>query len=320
MPGVEGGFLPWALRGEGGRLRSGWRILLFVAVALPIQVLGASLFTGVGPGPGSIVAQTSVTLVAAVIAGGLLLRLIDRRSAEALGFHMRRSAGPEAFWGFAVGVGILLAVAGPLTLLGMLQLGSDAGSLSDWMATLAMGLAMLAVPAAAEEALFRGYPFQALTEGIGPTAAVVLFSGLFAAGHANNPNVGWIALANIFLAGLLLSLAYLRTLSLWSATGLHLGWNWAMAVALDLPVSGLELVDTPLYDVVEAGPDWITGGAFGPEAGMAGTVAFLLGMVLVWKLPAFQPSEEVRRLEPLVDRGPRRGGAVAVDSEGGVQG
>jgi biotin transport system substrate-specific component len=33
--------------------------------------------------------------------------------------------------------------------------------------------------------------------------------------------------------------AYLRTLSLWFATALHIGWNWATASLFDLPVSGI---------------------------------------------------------------------------------
>jgi uncharacterized protein len=38
-----------------------------------------------------------------------------------------------------------------------------------------------------------------------------------------------LGLANIFLAGVMLAVAYLRTRSLWFATGVHLGWNWTMA-------------------------------------------------------------------------------------------
>lgn len=297
---MPGGGAGGVLRDAEGRLRSGWRILLFLVIAFAIQVLGSSLLLllPLGSGPATMVATTAVTLVAAVAAGIQLLRTVDRRPAGALGFHLSRSAAPELLWGLLLGAAILVAVVVPQLVFGTLELRSDPGDVASWAGTMLLGLGLLAIPAAAEEAVFRGYPFQALTEGVGPIAATVIFSGLFAAGHANNPNVGWIAVANIFLAGVLLSFVYLRTRSLWSATGVHLGWNWAMAVGFDLPVSGLELVDTPLYDVAESGPDWVTGGAFGPEAGIAGTLAFGLGMLLVWRLPAFRESEAVRRLEP----------------------
>lgn len=307
------------LRDDEGRLRSGWRLLLFLLLALALQVLGSSLLALV-PLPEerlATVVRTGVTLAAAIGAGLLLLRTLDQRPPGALGFHLTRSAGPEMLWGLGVGAAILVAVLLPMAATGLVAFSGDTGTLGGWAATLTLGLAFLAIPAAAEEAVFRGYPFQVVTEGLGPAGATLLFSGLFAVGHANNPNVGWIALVNIGLAGVLLSVVYLRSRSLWAATGVHLGWNWAMAVAFDMPVSGLELVDTPLYDVAAVGPSWITGGAFGPEAGLAGTVAFVLGMVLVLKLPAFREAEGVRRTRPLVDRRLRSRDELALEGKAG---
>jgi uncharacterized protein len=102
--------------------------------------------------------------------------------------------------------------------------------------------------------------------------------------------------------------AYLRTLSLWFATAVHLGWNWAMATLFDLPVSGIRAFDTPLYEPVVGGPVWWSGGAFGPEGGLVGTLGF--GCALV----------AVLRLRP-VRRDPRiaAAGALVLDRErGGV--
>src|SRR5690606_12477457 len=115
-------------------------------------------------------------------------------------------------------------------------------------------------------------------------------------------NANAFAVANIFLAGVLLSVAYLRTRSLWFATAVHLGWNWTMASLLDLPVSGLEMLNTPLYEPAVSGPDWITGGAFGPEGGLIGLVGFGLALAAVGWLPQFREAPEMRALGPLVDR------------------
>jgi hypothetical protein len=128
-----------------------------------------------------------------------------------------------------------------------------------------------------------------------------VFAVLFALLHAGNPNVRPLGLANICLAGVLLSVAYLRTRSLWFATGVHLGWNWTMASLLDLPVSGLEL-DAPLYTGVETGPDWWTGGTFGPEAGLAATAAIMAGTAWLLRTRRLAPSPEVQALGPLMDR------------------
>jgi uncharacterized protein len=81
----------------------------------------------------------------------------------------------------------------------------------------------------------------------------------------------------------------------------HLGWNWAMQSLLGFPVSGLNEFDTPLYDVRELGPDGITGGPFGPEAGLAATLAILAGTVWMWRTRRLGESPAMRALRPLVD-------------------
>ena len=104
-----------------------------------------------------------------------------------------------------------------------------------------------------------------------------------------------------FLAGVLLSAAYLLTRSLWLPTMLHLGWNWGMASVLDLPVSGFEIIDTPFYDPVVRGPEWLAGGGFGPEGGLAGSLGFLAAVAALFLLRNVRVAEEMRALRPLPD-------------------
>ena len=178
--------------------------------------------------------------------------------------------------GLALPCAALVLVTLVLTWFGHVRYFTDDGSLWDWVIGCGQLLLVLAVPAAAEEALFRGYPFQKLVSALGPIAATLLASGGFALAHRHNPNVNTFALLNIFLAGVMLSVAYLRTRSLWFPIALHIGWNWIMAGPLDLPVSGLELFDAPLYEPRTRGAEWVSGGSFGPEGGVAGLVALLL--------------------------------------------
>jgi uncharacterized protein len=225
-------------------------------------------------------------LVAAVAAGWLMLRAVDRRGLGDLGFAWRRGSAAELLGGLAIGGGSLAAVVLMLALAGLVRYRPEPGGAGEYLASLAVDLLVLAPPATAEEALFRGYPFQALLGGVGAVGAVAVSSLAFAVAHGANPNVGAFALVNIFLAGVLLAVAYLRTRSLWLPTGVHVGWNWTMASLLDLPVSGLDAFDTPLYTPVIGGPEWVTGGAFGPEGGIAGTIGFGLALAGVLLLPA----------------------------------
>jgi hypothetical protein len=136
----------------------------------------------------------------------------------------------------------------------------------------------------------------------GALPAVLVTSALFALVHARNPSVGAFALINIFLAGVLLAYAYLRTLSLWFATALHMGWNWAMATLFDLPVSGLQVFDTPLYDPRVTGAAWWSGASFGPEGGLVGTIGFVVALLAVLRWRAVRPDPAIVAARPLVLR------------------
>lgn len=263
-----------------------------------VVALGAIAgFAGLQP---TFALQEGVELAAAVLGGWFLLAMVDGRPVGALGFAADPAAPRDAGLGAACGAGAIVLAAGVLAVAGSTRWVAEAGTVPEYVATLGRALAFFAVAAAAEEALFRGYALQALVQGIGAWPAVLLTSALFALGHARNPAVGPLALVNIFLAGVMLGWAYLRTRSLWFATALHLGWNWTMSAVLDFPVSGLTH-DTPLYDELSIGPRWLTGGAFGPEAGLAATLAIVLLTVILLRARWLRESPRMRALRPLVD-------------------
>lgn len=286
------------LHGPHG-LRAGWRIALWLlaTVGLALALLPLALLA---PDAAEETAGMAALALAATVAGWGMLRWVDRRPVEALGFGGGWPAARESATGFAVGAGLLAATAGVLAAAGSVRWVADAGTAPEYAADLAASLGFFLVAAWLEEALMRGYLFQALVQGIGPWPAVVATSALFALGHAGNPEVGPFALANIFLAGVLLAVAYLRTRSLWFATLLHAGWNWTMSALLDLPVSGI-VRDTPLYEGVETGADWWTGGAFGPEAGAAATLALLAGTAWTLRTRRLGESPRMRAARPLID-------------------
>jgi membrane protease YdiL (CAAX protease family) len=276
------------------------RLIVFVLLFL---AFGAALNVAIAPVADTTSLGTGATImaIAATVAGAIAIRMLDRRSPGALGIAITRSTPRELGVGLAIGVAAIGLAAAVLVATGALRYGPQPGDGVGWLGAAAATFALLAVPAFAEEVTFRGYPFQVLVQRLGAVPATLASSMLFAAAHAGNPNVGGIALVNIFLAGLLLSAAYLRTRSLWFATAVHLGWNWGMASPFDLPVSGLELTDTPLYEPVTTGAAWATGGAFGPEGGVIGTVAFAAALLAVLRWPGLRPDARLTALRPLPD-------------------
>ena len=282
-----------------GSVRPGWRAALWVAGVIVLFSMLWMLVMAGGVRP-TFTAQAGVELAAGLGAGWALLALVDRKPLGALGYALDRAAPRDAAIGFGLGGGAIALAAGVLAVAGSARWVADAGTAPEYVAALGQALLFFVLPAAAEETLFRGYGFQALVQGIGAWPAVLLSSAGFALAHAWNPNVTPFALVNIGVAGVMLAWAYLRTRSLWFVTALHMGWNWTMAALLDLPVSGM-VSSTPLYTAIPGRPEWLSGGSFGPEGGVAVTVILVVLTLVLLRAPWVRESGAMRALRPLVD-------------------
>jgi uncharacterized protein len=118
---------------------------------------------------------------------------------------------------------------------------------------------------------------------IGSRWAVVFTSVAFGLLHLGNPGIGMLPVITVIIAGLYLAVVLLVTKSLYAAWMSHFAWNWVMAVPLHIEVSGLP-VPRPDYRTIEAGPDWVTGGPWGPEGGVGAVAGMFGGLAyLYWR-------------------------------------
>lgn len=135
------------------------------------------------------------------------------------------------------------------------------------------------IPAAVhEELLFRGYAFQKIHRW-NRAFAIVFVAFVFAALHSRNANATLLGLANIFLGGILLALAYERFRRLWFPIGIHLAWNLMAGPITGHEVSGYVSRHSVLVTRGD-GPWWITGGDFGVEGSLWMTGVEVV--VIVW--------------------------------------
>ncbi|HEY6404418.1 MAG TPA: CPBP family intramembrane glutamic endopeptidase, partial [Blastocatellia bacterium] len=109
--------------------------------------------------------------------------------------------------------------------------------------------------------------------------------------------------ANTTLAGIWLSVAYLKTRNLWFPTELHFMWNWTMGVFFGIPISGL-LTERPLFIVSNDGPVWLTGGNYGSEGGVAATLVLIIATIVIWRARWLRVAPEMNAA--LSERNPNR--------------
>ena len=271
-------------RDSTGTVRPPWRLLLFAAVTVAslaiingaVVPLASWVFAATRT---RVVLYPWILLASIVVAHIVTFRLLEPRRWAAV--RLDASAARPRPIAMAV---LLGAMAVGIPSLGLLSIGwlraEPAPAGSSLMA--AASIALFLAPAALwEELLFRGYAFTLLSEWWGRTAALGATSVAFGLVHFYNAgssvaSVLVVALAGVFLGGVLLV-----TGSLWAAFAAHLAWNWVLAGVLHSAVSGIPFT-TPDYRVVDAGPDWATGGVWGPEGGLPAALGLVLASISLY--------------------------------------
>jgi uncharacterized protein len=229
----------------------------------------------------------------ATLAGtGFFTWLIGLRRLGLTPEELRYERGRAARTGFGLGLLAGAGTAGVALLISVVAGGagwvSDAGTLADYLRQSTKTIAVLAPAALSEEILFRGVPLVLLASALGRGGALVAIAMVFAFAHGSNPNVSPIGLGNIALAGIFLGLAFYAPGGIWTAFGAHLGWNSLLA-CLDTPVSGVPF-NIPLLDYHAGSSQWLTGGKFGPEGGLAATIALTLAIVFTARWTRKEPT------------------------------
>jgi hypothetical protein len=254
-------------------IRALWRLVLFLVVLLFAIIVTLYLERTITSLLSSRGYRSLVTDLAGpagtLLATWVMLKVVDRRSWNYVGLG-REAARPRTIAFGALAGFLPIAIPSALLIaIGQLDI-VDAPDGSWWGAT-SLTLLNLLPAAFGEELFIRGYLFSILRDAIGWRWTLIWTSVVFGLLHMNNPGADAQSVGIVMLAGFFLGSLYLATKSLYAATAAHFVWNWFMAAGLHTPVSGIA-VKAPDYQVIDAGPDWLTGGQWGPEGGFAAAV------------------------------------------------
>ncbi len=267
-----------------GRLRPGWRFLLGGVVAVAANFIAIGVAGPLSHGNARLLEALYRPLTLVLLLGGYALLLMSadqvfERWFAAMGLGKFPGWVRQALGGVTIGTALVVVAVVWIVIFGDLaQVGLRINN--HTLALALLELFILSTAAMGEELIFRGYPFQRLAEATGPAFALVVMSLLFGFAHGGNPHASKLAMVNTCAIGALLCTAYLRTGALWMPWGIHFAWNTALGLVFGLPVSGM----TDFAVIVRtraAGPQWVTGGAYGIEGSVVGTIVILLGFVPV---------------------------------------
>ena len=145
-----------------------------------------------------------------------------------------------------------------------------------------LNLLMWVPQGASEELMFRGYMIPAFKRRF-PTAIGVLVSSLvFSAFHSLNSGYTPLASVNLVLIAVLFALIYLYTGDIWMTSAMHTAWNLTQGNIYGLQVSGNNAAHSVvLTNYSSDASSLITGGAFGPEGGLAVTAVTCVCLIII---------------------------------------
>ena len=211
------------------------------------------------------------------------VKVIEKRSFSSIGFNKNNWLKKYSL-GFLIGLAMMSIIVlillpfgyitiekNPIQPVGVSAIASVLVILLGWI-----------IQGATEEIVTRGWLLNVLSTKYNIGVGLLISSTLFGLMHLTNPNVNYIAVINIILVGLFYGLYVIKTNDLWAVCGMHSAWNFAQGNIFGFKVSGLDVSIGSLIDLNLVGSDFVTGGIFGPEAGITATFILLasIGILL----------------------------------------
>lgn len=273
-----------------------WRLagqlLILVATLMIFDGLSAPLEAAFS-GNGAFLAETLVGVLAFIVSVALAGRWLDKRPLADFGLRVwTKQWWRQLAFGLLLGAFLMSAIFLLEYLLGyveIVEIGYTVLPEASLAGALIVPVGLYLSIAVSEETLFRGYYLRNLAEGLAgglslparTIVAVLVSSLLFGLAHIGNPAATAISTLYLCLLGASFAIGYILTGELAIPIGLHWSWNFFQGNVFGFAVSGKPVDGGGILRIAQTGPEWLTGGSFGPEAGVAGLAAIGLGCLLI---------------------------------------
>jgi membrane protease YdiL (CAAX protease family) len=276
------------LVGEHG-LRAGWRLALYLAVALLFLILTgfvASFFPALFSDPSGMGALffQEIALFTVAYGAAFFMGQLEHRQAGDYGLPLNFRFAGRFSLGALFGLLEISLLVGLIALFGGYSFGEvvlRGGGVLRWAVLWSVFFLLVGL---AEEFLFRGYTQFTLADGIGFWPAAITLSLAFGAAHLRNQGENWTGSAGIVGTGLLFAFVLRRTGNLWMAVGWHASFDFGETFLFSVPNSGFVFRGHLSAATLQPGPAWLTGGSAGPEASVFSFLILAVAALVIHKL------------------------------------
>ena len=205
----------------------------------------------------------------------ILMKFVDKEPFINLGFSIKGKMN-DIILGMALGLLLMAVGYSTLIFLGEIKFVSFNYDLKSIILLFLLFIGVSVV----EETYVRGYVLKNLLKSFNPVVSLIISSAIFSLLHFFNPNVNYIALTELFIAGILLGVSYVYTKNLWFPIALHLSWNF-FQVMFGFNVSGIDTYSFIEFEILENNN--INGGNFGFEGSYLSILFSLIMIYCLWR-------------------------------------
>jgi len=202
----------------------------------------------------------------------LFIRFVDCKPLKSIGLSLN-GYKKDLYLGLGLGAGLIALGFLILFILGYLSVDG----FSFPLGSIILYLILFVVVSLHEEIMMRGYILNNLMQSMNRYVALSLSSLVFMSIHLLNPNVSFLSVVNLFLAGIVLGIYYIHKSNLWLPIGMHLTWNFFQGPVFGFEVSGIETKSIIGQSI--KGNELITGGSFGFEGSILATILILIMII-----------------------------------------
>ncbi len=213
----------------------------------------------------------------ATIAIMLYVKFGEKRPMRTIGF-VKKNAVKDYLLGMVIAFAMFAICVGMCVATGAMEFNGYV--LNGNYIPLALLFVGFLIQGMSEEVICRGFMMTSLGSKAGALAGILFNSLVFGALHLGNAGVAPLAMINLILFGLFMSIVMLKLNSIWMVCAIHSIWNFVQGNFFGILVSGNNFGTSVFSFTNVEGFEWLNGGSFGMEGGIATTIVLGVSIII----------------------------------------